>query len=231
MGQIRARTDAEIAKKKKLIMRNAAKLLLGMDYGQITLAMIAEKSGITRTSMYTYYNTKEQIYVDLLISEYEALEKTLKKEFGGEPMSRSDFCRKLTYALLKRHVLVWLWSLQLSMLDQKYTDKALIEYFTQAIVPYTQTLDEVLRRQFPDAGDDALHMFGLQFTAYCISLRSLDHLPDAQKESMRDKKNRAMPSGDIICYQGLMLLTALLEKDAELYIDLNTQGGSQPEHK
>ena len=201
-------------------MRNAAKLLLGMDYGQITLAMIAEKSGITRTSMYTYYNTKEQIYVDLMISEYEALEKTLKKEFSGEPMSRSDFCWKLTYALLKRHVLVWLWSLQLSVLDQKHADRALIERFTQAIIPYTQTLDGVLRRHFPDAGDDALHMFGLQFSAYCISLRSLDHLPDAQKQAMGGEPGRGMPSGDRICYQGLMLLTTLLEKDAHLDVEL-----------
>ena len=58
MGKIRARTDEELAARKQEILSAARDLLMTMSYESITLAAIAEKTSISRPSMYHYYNKK-----------------------------------------------------------------------------------------------------------------------------------------------------------------------------
>ena len=51
MGKIRARTDAELAARKREILDAAAEQLMTEDYDAITLATIAEKTSISRASI------------------------------------------------------------------------------------------------------------------------------------------------------------------------------------
>ena len=74
MGKARARTDEELAARKSEILEAAREQILIMDYDAVTLATIAEKTSISRPSMYHYYEKKEAVFVDLLIQEYQEME-------------------------------------------------------------------------------------------------------------------------------------------------------------
>ena len=209
MGKARARTDEELAARKREILEAAKAQILVMDYDAVTLATIAEKTSISRPSMYHYYEKKEAVFVDLLIQEYQELEKDMQPLLKRK-MTRERFCRKLTSILWKRQLLLKLLSLQLPVWRHEYSDEDL-ERFVKETLPYQRTLTQVLLRQFPDAGDEARNMFRVQFSVYCNSLYVIEHLPQSQMTAMEEQKVfDSIPKAEDICFEGLMLLSAVM---------------------
>ena len=105
MGKIRARTEDELAARKNEILKAAEELLMKESYAAITLATIAEKTSISRTSMYTYYETKEQVMVDLMIREYQAMAGELLSS-RTKRMNREAFCAWLSELLWNHQTLL-----------------------------------------------------------------------------------------------------------------------------
>lgn len=209
MGKLRARTEKELAARKGEILEAAKEQILTMDYDDITLATIAEKTSISRPSMYHYYEKKENVFIDLMIQEYEGLEKDLQ-QFLKRKMTRERFCRKLTSVLWERQLLLKLLSLQLPVWRHEYSDENLKRFVTESM-PYQRTLDAVLLKQFPNATEEARNMFRIQFSVYCNSLYVIEHLPQSQVAAMEDQKVfDNIPKGEDICYEGLMLLSAVM---------------------
>ena len=210
MGKIRARTDAELTARKQEILDAAARQLMTADYDVITLATIAEETSISRTSMYTYYETKEAVFVDLLIQEYRRLEQKLRSEFCAT-LTRDAFCRNLSHILWEQPILLKLLSLQLSVWDHRYDDK-LVKRFVEETLPYMRAMDDILELQFPNSDKTDRNRFKLQFSVYCNSLYAIEHLPASQIDAMNERSFfEEIPSGEIISYEGLMLLSADLK--------------------
>lgn len=207
MGKLRARTGAEFEARRQEILTAAGELLMAESYEDITLATIAERTSISRPSMYNYYEKKELVFADLMILEYRRWEEDLRKTFTMK-QPREAFCKTMTELLWERHLLLKLLSLQLTVWDHKYDDEVIVR-FEEEVQPFFQTLGDVLRIQFPDADSGARDMFRIQFTVYCNSLYLLDHLPASQLNAMNDLNLFGkIPSGKDICYEGLMLLSA-----------------------
>ena len=209
MGKIRARTEGEIAARKADILCAAAQQLMQNGYDAITLATLAAATSISRTSIYTYYEKKEDVLVELMIQEYRTLEKALAIRFA-EKMSREDFCRELTDVLFAQPVLLKLLSLQLPVRDGQYSD-AMVQRFVDATVPYAQTLRRVLAFQFPDAHEDARERFMIQLTMYVNTLYVADHLPVRLRQAMEESRYIGrIPDAKKICLEGLLLLSAAM---------------------
>ena len=210
MGNVRARTDDELAARKADILESAKKQLMTMDYDDITLATIAETTSVSRPTMYRYYEKKELVFIDLLVLEYEEFEHELGV-FLKRKISRESFCKKLSAMLWKHQVLLKLLSLQLPIWRKEY-DAQLLKNFVSETASYQQTLKEVLKKQFPDASDVAENMFRIQFSVYCNSLYVMEHLPEAMMDAMMEHEiYDRIPGGEETCYEGLLLLTAGLE--------------------
>ena len=58
--------------RKEEIVDACAQLYETVPYGKITIGMIGEKTSFTRTSIYNYFRTKEEIFLALLEREYAA---------------------------------------------------------------------------------------------------------------------------------------------------------------
>ena len=213
MGKIRARTDEELAARKQEILSAARDLLMTMSYKSITLAAIAEKTSISRPSMYHYYNKKECVFVDLIIQEY--------REWGEQmgPLlerrcSQEEFCQTMTDILWGHETLLKLLSLHLPIWDPSYDD-SILRHFAKETLPFQNTLKEVVAFQFPDAGSKERNMFLIQLSVYCNSLYETKYL--AQKPTDAMWKTRFLdfiPPVKEICYDGLIKLSAgLLPKE------------------
>ena len=213
MGKVRARTDEELAARKQEILSAARDLLMTMNYESITLAAIAEKTSISRPSMYHYYNKKECVFVDLIIQEY--------REWGEQmgPLlerrcSQEEFCQTMTDILWGHETLLKLLSLHLPIWDPSYDD-SILRHFAKETLPFQNTLKEVVAFQFPDAGSKERNMFLIQFSVYCNSLYETKYL--AQKPTDAMWKTRFLdfiPPVKEICYDGLIKLSAgLLPKE------------------
>lgn len=211
MGSVRARTDDELAARKAEILKSAKKQLMSMDYDDITLATIAETTSVSRPTMYRYYEKKELVFIDLLVSEYADFEQELQV-FLKRKLSRGSFCKKLSSMLWKRQVLLKLLSLQLPIWRKEY-DAQMLQDFVRESVQYQRTLRAVMEKQFPDATAASRNMFRVQFSVYCNSLYVVEHLPEAMMQALIEQEiYDEIPGGEDACYEGLLLLTAGLEE-------------------
>ena len=209
MGKLRARTEAEFAARREEILEAAGQLLMTQEYDAVSLTAIAEKTSISRPSMYNYYETRELVFADLMLREYEKWRMALLERLS-EPQSREKFCEIMVDILWEREILLKLLSLQLSVWDHRYSEDTIIR-FQHGVVPFAQALYTILKIQFPSATDDAINQFRIQFTVYCNSLYALAHLPQCQMQALEDTNVfGSIPAPRQISFEGLMLLTSNL---------------------
>ena len=100
--------------RKEEIVNACAGLYETMGFKEITIRDIGAKTTFTRTSIYNYFQTKEEIFLALLSREHEAwiadLEDILRK---NEALSASDFAELLARTLEKRGCMLKLVSMNL----------------------------------------------------------------------------------------------------------------------
>jgi len=213
MGKIRARTDEELAARKQEILAAAKEQFMTMSYESITLATIAQKTSISRPSMYHYYDKKERVFADLIIQEYREWGEQMEPLLGRR-CSQEQFCQTMTDILWEHETLLKLLSLHLPIWDPGYDDSMLL-HFVKETQPFQNILKEVVAFQFPDAGSKERTMFLIQFSVYCSSLYKTKYF--AQKPMDATWKIRFfdfIPPVKEICYDGLIKLSAsLLSKE------------------
>ncbi|MBR1421981.1 MAG: TetR/AcrR family transcriptional regulator [Ruminococcus sp.] len=206
MGNLRARNKDEITARKENIISAAAELLLTENYGNITLATISEKTNISRPSMYNYYKTKEEIFLDLMVREYLSWQSELESLFKRK-VSRETFCKQLAGSLIKQHLLIRLFSVRQFQLEKKLGDDKMKSFY-ETVKPFFDTFTAMLNKQFPNAEKSKLDMFKIQFTLYCYSVYPVSQL--SSWESTDDFFGK-VPDFETIYYKGLMLLTSELK--------------------
>lgn len=210
MGNQRARNEKEITARKEDILMAAAELIMSEDYDNISLATISQKTSISRPSMYNYYKTKGEIFLDLMAREYADWRTELEELFPRK-VSRATFCRRLAASLLKRHLLVKLFSLRQFHLEEACGEEKM-QAFDEKIAPFFDTFTEILVKQFPSAKKSAIDMFKIQFTLYSYSVYPITQMTERQ---LSNKSTISffgkMPDVQTIYYQGLLLLTNEIE--------------------
>lgn len=213
MGKVRARTDEELAARKQEILSAARDLLMTMNYESITLAMIAEKTSISRPSMYHYYDKKECVFVDLIIQEYREWGKQMGPLLERR-CSQEQFCQTMTDILWGHETLLKLLSLHLPIWEP-CCGEPILRHFAKETLPFQNTLKEVVTFQFPDAGSEEINLFLIQFSIYCNSLYETKYLAQNQMNAIREMRFLDfVPPVEEICYDGLMKLSAgLLPKE------------------
>ena len=210
MGTIRAHSDSEIQARKDEILRSAADLLLHGDWGSLTLATVAEKTSISRPSMYNYYKVKEEIFLDLMIREYADWKTDLETRLAP-PLSRTEFCGELVNSLWERDLLAMLIALY-SEVPQNKCREEFIERYHSEIHQFYTWFSEVLARQFPTAEEKARNAFLVQFVRYSVTFRGMICFSQEQMELIKELGTFGeFTDTRTICYDGLVLLSAGLD--------------------
>ncbi len=103
-----------VDERKEEIINACEKLYQKLDFKDINIKLIGEQISVGRTSIYNYFQTKEEIFLALLEREYlkwnEDLSNILKQ---NEKLSKEDFIDKITDSLLKRKILLKLISMNM----------------------------------------------------------------------------------------------------------------------
>lgn len=107
------RGSEELTNARKTEIINAcAQLYETKSFKEITLKEIGEKTSFTRTSIYNYFQTKEEIFLALLQQEYEKWIDDLREMLqSNETMSLEQFSDGLARSLEKRERLLKLMSM------------------------------------------------------------------------------------------------------------------------
>lgn len=115
--------------RREEIISACAKLYQTMSFKDITIIEIGKETSFTRTSIYNYFNTKEEIFLALLQKEYELWIDELEKIISGnENLTPEQFADLLSKSLENRRQLLKLMSMNHFELEMNSRLENLIDF-------------------------------------------------------------------------------------------------------
>lgn len=177
-----------IAARKEEIITACAELYKTMSFKDITIKEIGNATSFTRTSIYNYFQTKEEIFLALLQREYELWNGRLKEiRAGHEEMTREEFADALAHSLEERKNLLKI----MSMNHYDMEENSRIERLTEFKVAYGQSLAEVrncLDKFFPEMTAQDKQNFIFSFFPFMFGIYPYTVVTEKQKEAMAQAK-------------------------------------------
>lgn len=181
-------SEALTAARKEEIISACAKLYKTMSFKEITMKEIGNATSFTRTSIYNYFQTKEEIFLALLQREYELWNYRLKQiREEHEGMSGAEFADALAHSLEERKNLLKI----MSMNHYDMEENSRIEQLTEFKVVYGQSLSEVrkcLDKFFTDMTVQDKQDFIFSFFPFMFGIYPYAVVTDKQKEAMERAK-------------------------------------------
>lgn len=179
----RASEELTSARKDEII--NACAELYGtMGFREITIRDIGAKTSFTRTSIYNYFQTKEEIFLALLerehrlwIADIEAVERE------NESMSVESFAGVLSSTLEKRKIMLKLMSMNLYDMECNSRLENLVE-FKHAYADALVAIRRCLEKFFPRMTAADIREFELAFFPFLFGVYPYTSHSEKQKAAM-----------------------------------------------
>lgn len=179
----RASEELTSARKDEII--NACAELYGtMGFREITIRNIGAKTSFTRTSIYNYFQTKEEIFLALLerehrlwIADIEAVERE------NEAMSVESFAVALSSTLEKRKIMLKLMSMNLYDMECNSRLENLVE-FKHAYADALVVIRRCLEKFFPRMTAADIREFELAFFPFLFGVYPYTSHSEKQKAAM-----------------------------------------------
>ena len=176
------------AARKEEIITACAKLYKTMSFKDITIKEIGNATTFTRTSIYNYFQTKEEIFLALLQREYELWIRRLKQiRAEHERMTGAEFADALAHSLEERKNLLKI----MSMNHYDMEDNSRIERLIEFKVVYGQSLAEVrncLGQFFPEMTEQDKQDFIFSFFPFMFGIYPYTVVTEKQREAMTQAK-------------------------------------------
>jgi len=171
--------------RKDEIINACASLYKTMGFKDITIRDIGAETSFTRTSIYNYFQTKEEIFLALLQREHEAwisdLEEITREH---ETMTIGDFSDAIAGSLEKRGCMLKLMSMNLYDMEGNSRMDNLVAFK----VVYAQALRSVsgcLEKFFPQMTVNDIQEFLYTFFPFLFGVYPYTTATDKQKEAMK----------------------------------------------
>ena len=132
--------------RREEIISACEKLYQTMNFKDITIIEIGKITSFTRTSIYNYFNTKEEIFLALHQKEYELWIDELEKIISdNETLTREEFAALLAKSLENRLQLLKLMSMNHFDMEMNSRQENLIEFkkvYGQSLATVKKCLDK-----------------------------------------------------------------------------------------
>lgn len=170
--------------RKDEIINACASLYKTMGFKDITIRDIGAETSFTRTAIYNYFQTKEEIFLALLQREHEAWISNLEEiTREHETMTIGDFSDAIAGSLEKRGCMLKLMSMNLYDMEGNSRMDNLVAFK----VVYAQALRSVsgcLEKFFPQMTPDDIQEFLYVFFPFLFGVYPYTTATDKQKEAM-----------------------------------------------
>lgn len=174
--------------RKEEIINACEKLYQSMSFKEITIKEIGEATSFTRTSIYNYFHTKEEIFLALLTREYELWITDLSKMTERyETLTADSFADKMARSLEKRSQLLKI----LSMNHYDMEENSRTQYLTAMKVAYGNSIKAVgdcLGKFFPNMTDKEKQNFIYVFFPFMFGIYPYTVVTEKQREAMEEAK-------------------------------------------
>lgn len=170
--------------RKEEIINACAELYETMGFRDITIRDIGAKTSFTRTSIYNYFQTKEEIFLALLQREYTAwiadLEAILEQH---EALSSSGFADAIAHTLEKRTYMLKLLSMNLYDMEGSSRIENLVD-FKHTYAGALNAVTRCLEKFFPAMAAEDRQAFLYAFFPFLFGVYPYALPTDKQKAAM-----------------------------------------------
>lgn len=172
----RARADADKESRRRDLLRAAAAAFVGRSYASVTVAEIARGAGLAKGTVYLYFETKEELFLQLVLDQLGDWLDEVERELTAETalLSAEALARLLARTLVRREQLTRLLAILHAVLEQNIP-AAVARAFKRELLVRTSRAGALLERRFLDfePGDGA--RFLLHLHAATIGLHQMAH--------------------------------------------------------
>ena len=154
---IRARSDEQIQLRIAQILDSASLLFRDLDYDQVTMQRIARQSGFTRSNIYRYFTSRDEIFLTLFIDDIRLWAEDIDAGIT-DPMPREDFIRQWLSILTRHQRLVELIPLLTTSLE-KNASKEVYRKTKIAMNELIIKVTGIIKRALPSLDNDGLGIF------------------------------------------------------------------------
>lgn len=174
--------------RKNEIITACAKLYKTMSFKEITIKEIGNVISFTRTSIYNYFQTKEEIFLAFLQREYELWVGDLKQiQNEHEKMTSSEFADALAHSLEERKNLLKIMSMNHYDMEENSRLERLIDFkgvYGQSLAEVRNCLDKFFTEMTAQDKQDFIYsFFPFMFGIYPYTV-----VTEKQKEAMKQAK-------------------------------------------
>ena len=172
--------------RKEEIISACRKLYETMSFKDITLKEIGQQTSFTRTSIYNYFETKEEIFLALFAQEYELFAEDLDRLLEQrEMLSPDELSSDLAHALERRPLMLKLLSMNLYDMEANSRMERLVE-FKKAYGESSAAVDRCLKKFVPDLTEENRQTFLYAFLPFVYGLYPYTVVTEKQRLAMKE---------------------------------------------
>ena len=172
--------------RREEILAACRKLYETMSFKEIILKEIGQQTSFTRTSIYNYFETKEEIFLGLFAQEYECVTKDLDLICQqNDRLSLDDLASALAHALERRPLMLKLLSMNMFDMEANSRMERLVE-FKASYGKSKDALDRCLVKFCPGLEETDRQTFLYAFLPFVYGLYPYTMVTEKQKQAMRE---------------------------------------------
>ena len=172
--------------RREEIIDACRKLYETMSFKDITLKEIGQQTSFTRTSIYNYFETKEEIFLALFAQEYELFTEDLDRLCRqNQSLALDELSSALARALERRPLMLKLLSMNMFDMEANSRMERLIA-FKAAYGKSKDAVNACLKQFVPGLGDQKRQTFLYAFLPFVYGLYPYTMVTDKQKQAMQE---------------------------------------------
>ena len=173
------------ARKEEIIAACAA-LYEEKGFKETTIKDIGKAITLTRTGIYLYFETKEEIFLALLGREYDAWVSEMREIMAVKTaMTRDGVAEVLARTLTNRPRLLRLLSMNLYEMEANSRTERLTE-FKKSFGASLETVDLLLRQYIPEMDGERRRRFTYAFFPFIYGIYPYTSVTEKQMDAMRE---------------------------------------------
>ncbi len=177
-------SPALTAARREEIIEACAKLYETMSFREITIKEIGAATSFTRTSIYNYFETKEEIFLALLQREYELWVEAMNAVMEQKDhLTRDELAQVLAGTLTDRPRLLRLLSMNHFDMEAHSRPGKLAE-FKVAYGASLETVTRMVGKYIPEMGEAERQQFLYAFFPFIYGIYPYTSVTEKQKKAM-----------------------------------------------
>lgn len=203
----RARTEDQIEERKQRLLAEAERLYEAGGLSTVTFTNISKGTTITRQAIYKYYQTREELLLDLLQHYYQKFTARLERILAEQAaLDKAAFARALTEALLGHPMFLRLFAILYSSLEENVSLEHLIA-FKRTVFASFELFYQGLESMDPTISKAEKDLFVYQLLSFISSLYPVTHPTEKQRQAMAAiSPDFQCLDIDKLCYTGILSL-------------------------